>query len=231
MVAALAASSALAQSARQHRPRDQRQPQGAHRAPDRRDLHPSLGGRRRRRLSPLPLRPVHPEEQRDRLLAQHHLLLQPQARPHRRGARRLRQRQDRQPQSLRLPRRQPADLRVPVPRRPHLSLPPAPEDRPQRLRPRRHGHRQVRRRLQGHSAANLGFWPSTNARPAFSLGGNLDLNLYPNLAFRITPSYTAHHLRRHRCRTTPASRWAWSTASAARNSTGSLAVPKVVPAP
>jgi hypothetical protein len=44
---------------------------------------------------------------------------------------------------------------------------------------------------KGHTAEDLGFWPSTNARPAFSLGGSLDLNLYPNLAFRITPSYTA----------------------------------------
>ena len=44
---------------------------------------------------------------------------------------------------------------------------------------------------KGHTAADLGFWPSTSARPAFSLGGSLDLNLYPNLAFRITPSYTA----------------------------------------
>jgi hypothetical protein len=42
-----------------------------------------------------------------------------------------------------------------------------------------------------HTAADLGLWPSTNARPAFSLGGSLDLNMYPNLAFRITPSYTA----------------------------------------
>jgi hypothetical protein len=42
---------------------------------------------------------------------------------------------------------------------------------------------------KGISAANLGFWPSTNARPAFSVGGNLDLNVYPNLAFRIAPSY------------------------------------------
>jgi hypothetical protein len=31
-------------------------------------------------------------------------------------------------------------------------------------------------------------WPS-NTRPAFSLGGNLDWNIYPNLAFRIAPSY------------------------------------------
>jgi hypothetical protein len=38
-------------------------------------------------------------------------------------------------------------------------------------------------------ASQLGFWPSTNAAPAFSVGANLDLNLYPNLAFRIAPSY------------------------------------------
>ena len=42
---------------------------------------------------------------------------------------------------------------------------------------------------RGISATQLGFWPSTNARPAFSVGGNLDLNLYPNFAFRIAPSY------------------------------------------
>jgi len=42
---------------------------------------------------------------------------------------------------------------------------------------------------KGVAAPLLGFWPSTNARPAFSVGGNLDLNIYPNLAFRISPSY------------------------------------------
>ena len=42
---------------------------------------------------------------------------------------------------------------------------------------------------KGIPAANLGLWPSTNARPAFSIGANLDLNVYPNLAFRIAPSY------------------------------------------
>jgi hypothetical protein len=42
---------------------------------------------------------------------------------------------------------------------------------------------------KGIPAVDLGFWPSTNARPAFSVGANLDLNLYPNLAFRIAPSY------------------------------------------
>ena len=43
---------------------------------------------------------------------------------------------------------------------------------------------------KGISAANLGVWPSTNARPVFSVGGSLDLNFYPNISFRITPSYT-----------------------------------------
>jgi len=42
---------------------------------------------------------------------------------------------------------------------------------------------------KGIPATTLGFWPSTNAAPAFSVGGNLDLNVYPNLAFRIAPSY------------------------------------------
>lgn len=42
---------------------------------------------------------------------------------------------------------------------------------------------------KGISATGLGFWPSTNARPAFSVGANLDLNLFPNVAFRIAPSY------------------------------------------
>jgi hypothetical protein len=43
---------------------------------------------------------------------------------------------------------------------------------------------------KGIPATTLGFWPSTSARPAFSLGANVDLNLYPNLAFRIAPNYT-----------------------------------------
>jgi type II secretory pathway pseudopilin PulG len=42
---------------------------------------------------------------------------------------------------------------------------------------------------KGIPSTDVGMWPSTNARPAFSAGVNLDLNLYPNLAFRITPSY------------------------------------------
>jgi len=43
--------------------------------------------------------------------------------------------------------------------------------------------------LHNLPVSQFGFWPSTNARPAFSVGGNLDLNVYPNLAFRIAPSY------------------------------------------
>jgi hypothetical protein len=43
--------------------------------------------------------------------------------------------------------------------------------------------------LHNLPVSQFGFWPSTNARPAFSVGGNLDLNIYPNLAFRIAPSY------------------------------------------
>jgi hypothetical protein len=42
---------------------------------------------------------------------------------------------------------------------------------------------------KGIPAPLLGFWPSTNAAPALSVGANLDLNVYPNLAFRIAPSY------------------------------------------
>jgi hypothetical protein len=42
---------------------------------------------------------------------------------------------------------------------------------------------------KGIPATDLGLWPSTNARPAFSVGLNLDLNIFPNLAFRIAPSY------------------------------------------
>ena len=42
---------------------------------------------------------------------------------------------------------------------------------------------------KGYPSTEFGFWPSTNAAPAISVGGNLDLNVYPNLAFRIAPSY------------------------------------------
>jgi hypothetical protein len=36
---------------------------------------------------------------------------------------------------------------------------------------------------------DLGLWPSTNARPAFSAGANFDFSLYPNIALRIAPTY------------------------------------------
>jgi hypothetical protein len=42
---------------------------------------------------------------------------------------------------------------------------------------------------KGIPSTTLGFWPSATARPAFSVGASLDINLYPNLAFRITPNY------------------------------------------
>ena len=34
----------------------------------------------------------------------------------------------------------------------------------------------------------LGMWPTSN-RPVFSVGVNYDYNFYPNLAFRVTPTY------------------------------------------
>lgn len=37
-------------------------------------------------------------------------------------------------------------------------------------------------------AVNLGLWPS-ETRAVFSAGLNLDYNFYPNMAFRITPTY------------------------------------------
>jgi len=42
---------------------------------------------------------------------------------------------------------------------------------------------------KGIPAATLGFWPSATAKPAFSVGANVDFNFYPNLAFRIAPNY------------------------------------------
>ena len=41
---------------------------------------------------------------------------------------------------------------------------------------------------KGIGATKLGLWQTAN-RPAFSAGVNLDYNLYPNLAFRVTPTY------------------------------------------
>ncbi len=42
---------------------------------------------------------------------------------------------------------------------------------------------------KGIPSTTLGFWPSATARPAFSVGANVDINLFPNLAFRIAPNY------------------------------------------
>ena len=42
---------------------------------------------------------------------------------------------------------------------------------------------------KGHSSQSLGFWPSATAQPAFSVGANVDINLFPNLAFRMAPNY------------------------------------------
>ncbi len=41
---------------------------------------------------------------------------------------------------------------------------------------------------KGVPAENLGMWATSN-RPAFSVGANLDYNFYPNLAFRIGPTW------------------------------------------
>ncbi len=41
---------------------------------------------------------------------------------------------------------------------------------------------------KGISATKLGMW-ATSSRPVFSAGVNFDYNFYPNLAFRLTPTY------------------------------------------
>ena len=43
---------------------------------------------------------------------------------------------------------------------------------------------------KGFTSANFGLWQS-RTKPAFSIGANFDYNLYPNLAFRIEPTYIA----------------------------------------
>ena len=48
---------------------------------------------------------------------------------------------------------------------------------------------------KGLTSAELGVWQS-NTKPAFSLGANLDYNFYPNLAFRISPTYLGTFFRR-----------------------------------
>ena len=48
---------------------------------------------------------------------------------------------------------------------------------------------------KGFTSAELGVWAS-QTRPAFSVGGNLDYNFYPNLAFRVSPTYLGTFYRR-----------------------------------
>ena len=41
---------------------------------------------------------------------------------------------------------------------------------------------------KGLTSAQLGVWQSTT-KPVFSIGANFDYNFYPNLAFRVSPTY------------------------------------------
>ena len=57
---------------------------------------------------------------------------------------------------------------------------------------------------EGHSAQSLGMWPSTNARPAFSVGANADLSRrqrgsqpLPQPCLPHRTQLHGHHLRRH----------------------------------
>jgi hypothetical protein len=42
---------------------------------------------------------------------------------------------------------------------------------------------------KGIPETDIGLWPSSNARGAFSVGANFDYNFFPNLAVRISPTY------------------------------------------
>jgi Outer membrane protein beta-barrel domain len=48
---------------------------------------------------------------------------------------------------------------------------------------------------KGLTSAEIGVWQSAT-RPAFSVGANLDYNFYPNLAFRVSPTYVGTLFRR-----------------------------------
>ncbi|MEI9978006.1 MAG: hypothetical protein WDN23_03235 [Edaphobacter sp.] len=48
---------------------------------------------------------------------------------------------------------------------------------------------------KGFTSAELGLWESLN-KPAISLGANFDYNFYPNLAFRVSPTYVGTFYRR-----------------------------------
>ena len=43
---------------------------------------------------------------------------------------------------------------------------------------------------KGLTSAEIGVWQSLT-KPAFALGANFDYNFYPNLAFRVSPTYLA----------------------------------------
>ena len=47
---------------------------------------------------------------------------------------------------------------------------------------------------KGFTSAELGVWQSTT-KPVFSLGANFDYNFYPNLAFRVSPTYVGTFFR------------------------------------
>jgi hypothetical protein len=48
---------------------------------------------------------------------------------------------------------------------------------------------------KGLTSAELGVWQS-RTKPAFSVGANFDYNFYPNLAFRVSPTYLGTFFRR-----------------------------------
>jgi Outer membrane protein beta-barrel domain len=54
---------------------------------------------------------------------------------------------------------------------------------------------------KGLTSAELGVWQSTT-KPAFSVGANFDYNFYPNLAFRVSPTYVGTLFRRDPADTT-----------------------------
>jgi hypothetical protein len=47
---------------------------------------------------------------------------------------------------------------------------------------------------KGLTSKDLGLWQSTT-KPVFSLGANFDYNFYPNLAFRVSPTYVGTFFR------------------------------------
>ena len=72
---------------------------------------------------------------------------------------------------------------------------------------------------KGLTYVQTGFWQDA-ARPAFIINLAGDINIFPNLAFRIAPTYVGTTFTSPlavRCRTASASTPASSTASAARN--------------